>query len=107
VEFTIHGRRAAASAGVREHARAKLERLDRYFNRAWSVRVRLEKPDPRPSVSVVVPVARGTTIVAEADGADYLEAIDRAVGRIERQLKRHKAKLRDVRPRQAARRTGR
>ncbi len=94
MEITISGRHVTVNKGVREHARKKLERLERYFDRVGRIRVRFEAPGSKPSVSVVVPIVRGGTLVAEADGADYLEAVDSVVRRLERQLKRYKAKLR-------------
>ena len=97
MEITFYGRHMAVTEGLKAQAEEKLARLERYFARMGRIQVRFETPDPRPSVSVVVPVARGGTIVAEAEGADYLEAVGRVVEKLERQLKRYKARLREGR----------
>lgn len=80
---------------VREHVEDKLQRMARFFDRIVSVRALLERQGDQHRVELVANVGHGVTLVVDARSAGLEAALDDAVDRMSRVLRRHKSKLTD------------
>ena len=92
-------------ARVRETVEEKLQHLVKFYDRVVSMRALLERQGEVHRVELVGNVGRGMVLVAEARGESFSSALDLAVDRMIRHLKRHHDKL--TRERHRAPRNGR
>jgi len=98
--YELTGRNIDVTDPMRTYAEEKLARLDRFFDQIVDARVVMsfdERVGGAPAkVEVQVNVPNGI-VRAEERGADTYTAVDLAVDKLERQLKRFKQRLRDKR----------
>ncbi len=94
---TVKGKNLDVPAHVRDHAIAKLSKVQRLFDRFIDMEVVLsEEANPRIEDRVhceVVLHAKGRYLRASAAGPDPLTAIDRAEAKLVRQVRKFKTKL--------------
>jgi putative sigma-54 modulation protein len=76
---------------IRDYARKRIERLQRYLERVDEVHVVLAAEKHRRIAEVTLH-ARGAEIVSREETDDMQSAIDRVVDRVERQVKDHKSR---------------
>ena len=98
MNIRITGRTGDVTAGMKAKAAAKVEKLNRFFDRITWVDVVLDVAQERKSVEMSAGL-NGGPIYAEFVAGDMYAAIDLAIDKITRQLRKHKEKLRDHRPR--------
>jgi putative sigma-54 modulation protein len=101
LNIRVTGRSGDVTTRMKEKARQKVSKLLRIYERITWVDVVLSEDRQRKSAEVTAGLNRGNTIVGKAKGSDMYSAIDLAVDKIARQLKRHKEKLHDYRPKRA------
>ncbi|WP_341250393.1 ribosome hibernation-promoting factor, HPF/YfiA family [Euzebya pacifica] len=112
MDITLRARNCEISERVKEEARRKVEHATRFFDRIVDLEVSFaEEHNPRiPNPASVEITARSKkhTVRALGEGQDHHEAIDQAIARFERQLRRYKTRLidRGRRGRDDARTTG-
>lgn len=98
--YELTGRNIDITDPMRTYAEQKLARLDRFFDQIVDARVVMSFDDrvggTPAKVEVQVNVPSGI-VRAEERGADTYAAVDLAVDKLERQLKRFKQRLRDKR----------
>jgi ribosomal subunit interface protein len=82
-------------ARVREHVEDKLQHLARFFARIVSMRALLERQGEEHRVELVANVGQGITLVVDARGEALEAALDEALDRMGRVLRRHKTRLND------------
>ncbi len=82
---------------IREHTENKLKRLARYFDRIHEGHVILTKEKFRYLAEISLRVGGGADLVSREETPDVFSSIDGAVDRLERQVKRHKDRLKDRR----------
>ena len=99
MNIRITGRTGDVTAGMKAKAAAKVEKLSRFFDRITWVDVVLDVDSERKSVEMSAGLNRGQTVVAKTESDDMFTAIDLAMDKMTRQLRKHKEKLRDHRPR--------
>jgi putative sigma-54 modulation protein len=97
----MSGRHVSITQAIRDYAREKVEKLEKYFEGITNVQVRLGVEGLQHNAEIIVAAAGGATIIATAGSADMYSAIDIVSEKIERQLKKHKAKLQRRRTRSA------
>ena len=78
---------------VRETVEGKLSHLVKFYDRVVSVRALLERQNEDHRVEVVANVGRGQVLVAEASNESFSSALDLAVDRMVRLLKRQHDKV--------------
>ena len=78
---------------VRTMVEAKVQALLKFYERIVSIRAVLERQGEGHRVELVAHVGHGATLVVEADGNLLTGAVDQAVGRMGRVLRRHKTRL--------------
>jgi ribosomal subunit interface protein len=86
MRITVSARHAAVPDELRDRARAVLQRLGRVASRPHDGRVIFDADHGRAAVEVRLHTARHKVHVAHAEGRDHRTALDRAAGRLRRQL---------------------
>jgi putative sigma-54 modulation protein len=84
---------------MKARAAEKVEKLSRFYERITWVDVVLDSERERKTVEMSAGLNRGQTIVGKAESDDMFAAIDLAIDKLSRQLRKHKEKLSDHRPR--------
>ncbi|MGH6611467.1 MAG: ribosome hibernation-promoting factor, HPF/YfiA family [Burkholderiaceae bacterium] len=94
MNLTIHGNHIDVSPGLRNHIAGKLAKIERHFDQVIdaSVQLSVEKVQHRAEITLRV---RGNNIHAEAVEDDLHAAIDALVDKLDRQVIRHKSRLKD------------
>ena len=87
---------------LRDHVAEKLDHLVRFFDGTVSLRAVLDRQHDDHCVELVANVRRGVVLVVDSRRDSISEAVDEAIERMGRVLKRHKNKLREA-PRRKAR----
>ena len=80
-------------AEVRTMVEAKVQALLKFYERIVSIRATLERQGEGHRVELVAHVGHGATLVVEGDGNLLTGAVDQAVDRMGRVLRRHKTRL--------------
>jgi putative sigma-54 modulation protein len=96
MDIITTARRFELTPEIREYARKRLEKLQRYADRIDEVRVVLAAEKYRQIAEVTFNI-RGSEILSREESDDMLISIDRVVDRVERQLKRLRARRREDR----------
>lgn len=86
-------------AGIRDHVAAKLDALARFFDGTVSLRAVLERQHDDHRVELLASVRRGVLLVVESRQGNISVALDDAVERMGRALRKHKEKLRSAKRR--------
>ncbi len=96
MQINISVRHGHLSDASREKITAKMERLDRIFERltAINVEVDLEHEDS-PSVDVVVSAEHKHDFVASDKAESLMAALDGVIHKLEQQLRKYKEKVQD------------
>jgi len=95
MQVTVTGRHMGVSDPLKRYCLGKAEKLARYFDRVVSVQVILDGRDGRHSAEVIVHVDRAEPFVAVEAHDDAYAAFDLVLDKIERQLRRHKERVRN------------
>jgi ribosomal subunit interface protein len=80
------------SAGMRDLVEDKIGELVRFYNRATSMEARLEKEADTHRVEIICTVPHGPVLVADARANGIRGALDEALSRMARKLKRSREK---------------
>ncbi len=86
-------RRFKANDSLKKYAEAEVARLNKYFDAIVSCDIVLSQERNNHIAEMILKVSNGLLSVKESSD-DFYKSIDLAVEKLERQLKRHKAKLR-------------
>ena len=79
---------------AKEYAEKKISKMSRFFERITSARVILDSDGDRHKAEMVLAAGGGAVLVGEAtDPMSLYAAIDTALDKLERQVKKHKEKL--------------
>lgn len=101
MNIKITGRTEDVTKAMKKKASAKVAKLMKFYGRITWVDVKMDVEQERNRVEVSAGLSRGATVVGKAESTDMYAAIDLATDKIARQLRRHKEKLADHRPRRA------
>jgi putative sigma-54 modulation protein len=94
MNLTIHGNHIDVSPALRNHIQGKLAKIERHFDQVIdaSVQLSIEKVRQRAEITLRV---RGNNIHVEAVEDDLYAAIDTLVDKLDRQVIRHKDRMKD------------
>ncbi len=92
MQISITERHPGITAHVKEYAQKKVNRLERYFDGTQRIEIILGKDGDDSAVELVISVT-GRKIVSESKHHDLYAAIDLTLDKAEKQLVRHKEKL--------------
>lgn len=77
---------------VRNQVEQKLQHLVKFYERTVSMRALLERQADEHRVEIVANVGQGAVLVVDARAPAFASALDEALERMERLLKRHNQK---------------
>lgn len=95
MQVTITGRHMGVSESLKNYCRKKSERLIRFFNRIQSIEVILDSNNGQHFAEMIVHSERTQPFVAREQHEDAYAAVDLMLDKVERQIRRHKEKLRN------------
>jgi putative sigma-54 modulation protein len=90
----ITTRRYQLTPEIREHAEKRVQKLNRYFDHIQEVHVVLAQEKHRQIAEVTVS-ANGAELTSREESHDMLSSIDKVVERLEKQIKKFNARLKD------------
>ncbi len=94
MKFTIRGKNINVTDGIKSHVEDKLSKLDKYIENSENIEayVVVRVYDNLQKVEITIPV-RNYTLRIEEVHEDLYTAIDHAVNKLERQIRKHKTKI--------------
>ena len=105
MEIRVSGHQMATGSALQEHATDRLNAIsEKFFSRALSSAVTFGKaPAGAFSCDIVLHVNQGLILKSHGQAQDAHQAFEQAAGKVEKQLRRYKRRLKD---RHAARQNG-
>jgi putative sigma-54 modulation protein len=94
MNVNITGHHVEVTSALREHVMSKVDRIIRHFDHVTSVHVVLSVQKLKQTAEITLHV-KGKDIYADATDADLYTAIDALVGKLDRQVLKHKGKIND------------
>ena len=97
MDIRVSGHQVDTGAALQEHVNERLNGIvDKYFNRALSSHVTFGKaPAGAFTCDIVTHVMQGLILKAHGVAQDAHQALDQAAGKIEKQLRRYKRRIKD------------
>lgn len=95
MRITVSGRRGDVGNDLKDYADQKASKLERFYDRVHSVEVIFDIEGGRHRCEIIAKADHHTTFVAKEDHEEPFASLDAAVRDVERQLTRHKEKLRN------------
>ena len=93
MQVKIIGRHMSVTDPMKAYAEEKAQKLFRFFDRIQEIRVVLDFEGGQPTVECLVDVERADDFVARETHQDMYAAIDAVSDKLERQLKKHKERV--------------
>jgi putative sigma-54 modulation protein len=94
VQIKISTRHGNLNDESREKIRAKVERLERYFERLTSIEMTIDlKSSESPAVQLHVSAEHKHDFVAHEETDDLFKSVDSVVQKMEQQLRRYKERI--------------
>ncbi len=94
MKIRVTARHAELDPDLRQHVEDKLSHLAHYFDRVDEAHVVFGREGPMSCADVTVHASR-VVVSSEQTGEDQRKAFDRALEKVERQIRRHKERVRD------------
>ena len=94
MNLSVTGQHVEVTEPLKDYVAEKMNKLERHFDRVTDIHVILSVEKLRQQAEATIDLA-GTTIHAEAENGDMYAAIDALVDKLDRQVIKHKEKLRD------------
>ncbi|MGE3181286.1 MAG: ribosome-associated translation inhibitor RaiA [Phycisphaerae bacterium] len=95
MQVTVSGRHMSVSESLKEHCVEKSERLVRFFDRIQSIEVVLDGHDGFHTAEIIVHASGTPPFVASEEREDAFAAIDVLMDKIEKQIRRHKERVKN------------
>lgn len=95
MQVTVVGRHGDVDEGLKQYVTDRLEKLPRYYDRVMMIEVIFDGQASQKPVEIVVSAARHREFVAREAGNDSYASFDLCFDKIERQLRRHKERVRN------------
>jgi len=94
MQINITGHHVDITPALRTYVEEKLERLERHFDNITNAHVILEIEKDRQKAEATIHVSRGQ-VYADSEDENMYAAIDSLADKLDRQIKKHKEKLKD------------
>ena len=94
MQINLTGHHVDITDSMRDYVNSKLEKLERHFDNVTNVHVILTVEKLRNKAEATVHVGGGD-LYADATEADMYAAIDALTDKLDRQVKKHKEKVKD------------
>jgi putative sigma-54 modulation protein len=94
MNLSIHGNHVEVTPALRDYVAGKLNRVERHFDQVIdaSVQLTVEKLRQRAEITIRL---RGNHIHVESEDGDMYAAIDMLMDKLDRQVLRHKDRVKD------------
>jgi putative sigma-54 modulation protein len=100
MQISVSGRHLHLSKDIQDHAHTKASKLSQFFDKIRKVDVVVSKEGSSYAVEVIVKPDGFDSIVGHDSGTDIKACIDVILAKLERQITRHKEKVRNHKHRQ-------
>lgn len=97
MEVTVSALHGTIPESLNEHAARHARRLDRYPLKAASLAIAFENETAGRSAEARLTIAGGPPLIGRGNGATYRNALNEAISKVERQLKRARSRRRQRR----------
>ncbi|NOX08098.1 MAG: ribosome hibernation promoting factor [Gammaproteobacteria bacterium] len=94
MQINLSGHHIDITDSLRDYVNSKMERLERHFDNVTDVHVVLTVEKNRHNAEATVHLT-GSKLFADAEQEDMYAAIDGLIDKLDRQVKKHKEKLKD------------
>ncbi len=94
MQINITGHHVDITPALRTYVEEKLVRLERHFDNITNAHVILEIEKDRQKAEATIHVSRGQ-VYADSEDENMYAAIDSLADKLDRQIKKHKEKLKD------------
>lgn len=94
MQINLTGHHIEITPALRSYVETKCQRMERHFDHVTSVHVVLKVEKLRQKAEATVHIA-GSHLFADAENEDMYAAIDSLVDKLDRQILKHKSKLKD------------
>ena len=95
MNIQVEARHMQITEAIRDYAREKALKLERYFDRIINTEVLMDLDGGTPLVEVIVSASHNMTFVGKHRGDDMYGCIDKAMHKVTEQVRRHKDRLRE------------
>ncbi len=96
MQINLTGRHIDITDSLSDYVTSKMERIERHFDHVTNIHVSLDVEKLRQKAEASFHIS-GHDIFAEAENEDMYAAIDSLVDKLDRQLLKHKEKMKDHR----------
>ncbi len=100
MQISVSGRHMHVSQELQDYARAKASKLTQFFDKIQAVDVIISKEGLNCAVEIIVKPERHESLVGRDSGPEIKACIDVIVDKLERQITKHKEKIRNRKHRQ-------
>lgn len=94
MNLSVTGHHVDVTDALKDYVGEKMEKLQRHFDRVTDIHVILSVEKLRQQAEATIDLA-GAKVHAEAESDDMYAAIDALIDKLDRQVLKHKEKLRD------------
>ncbi|HQR19947.1 MAG TPA: ribosome-associated translation inhibitor RaiA [Burkholderiaceae bacterium] len=94
MNLLIHGNHVEVTPALRDYVQGKLNRVERHFDQVIDANVQLTVEKLRQRVEITLRL-RGNNIHVESVDDDMYAAIDMLIDKLDRQVLRHKDRIKD------------
>lgn len=94
MNLSVTGRHVEVTDALKDYVEEKMAKLERHFDAVTDIHVILSVEKIRQQAEATIDLA-GTKIHAEAENSDMYASIDALTDKLDRQVRKHKEKLRD------------
>lgn len=94
MQLNVTGHHVDVTSPLHDYVTQKMERLERHFDHVTNVHVILSVEKLRQKAEATLHISGGN-LFAESQDEDMYAAIDAMVDKLDRQIKKHKEKLKD------------
>lgn len=94
MEITFTGHKMEVTPALKNFTQEKFDKLERHFDKITAINVIFDVEKMRQIAEATILVAKGE-LHASSESSDMYTAIDELVSKLDRQLIKHKEKLRD------------
>jgi putative sigma-54 modulation protein len=94
MQLNLSGHHIDVTPALRTYVTTKIERLERYFDNVTNIHVVLSVEKLSQKAEATLHVS-GATLFANAEHEDMYAAIDALADKLDRQIKKHKEKMKD------------
>ena len=94
MQISVSGHHIEVTNPLREYVESKLDRLERHFDKITNIHVILSVEKQRQKAEATVHI-NGASLFADCTNEDMYASIDSMADKLDRQIKKHKEKLKD------------